>query len=121
MRGLDREWKRLFFALGDHAAMEWPHDPDGDEGSEGGRVYGMAILAKKVDDDAFPLEFETFAAAIGHHPIRIDYERVVPAAEILDHVEAAGAKDMIDFHRKIGAAMRNGGYWAYDADLEVAG
>ena len=101
--------------------MEWPHDPDGEEGSEGGRVYGMAILAKKVEDKAFPLEFEAFAAAVGHHPIRIDHERVVPAADILEHVDAETAEDLIDFHRKVGAAMRSGGFWSYDPAVEVPG
>ena len=30
---------------------DWPHDPDGEEGSEGGRKYGMAIVAKSLHDD----------------------------------------------------------------------
>ena len=35
--------------------MDWPHDPDGDEGSEGRRKYGHAVLAKKIDEEAdFP-------------------------------------------------------------------
>ena len=94
--------------------MEWPHNPDGDEGSEGGRVYGQAVFAKKVDPDTdFPLEFDEFEQRIGHHPIRIDSETIVPAADILAEVDAARAPDMVTFHQLVGQAMRRGGYWTY--------
>ena len=99
--------------------MDWPHDPDGDEGSEGMRKYGMAVFAKKVDEDEdFPLEFEEFAERVGDHPIRINYQRVVPASEILAHVDAETATDMTDFHRKIGRAMREGGFWDFQPVAE---
>lgn len=99
--------------------MEWPHDPDGDEGSEGGRVYGMAILAKKVDRDDFPLDIEAFATEVGHHPIRIDHSRVVPAEDILAEIDAEVAEDIEGFHRLIGTAMREHDYWPYDPAVEV--
>lgn len=98
--------------------MEWPHDPDGDDGSEGMRLYGQAIFAKKVDDDAFPLSVEEFTEEIGHHPIRIDHETVVAAADILANVEPAEFESMVHFHRSIGKAMREFGHWTYDPTVD---
>ena len=100
--------------------MEWPHDPDGDDGSEGGRLYGMAILAKKVERDEFPITLEEFAAEVGHHPIRIDDSRVVSADDILAGVDASVADDLETFHRLVGNAMREYGYWTYDPAAEVS-
>lgn len=99
--------------------MEWPHDPDGDEGSEGGRVYGMAILAKKVDSDDFPLDILELAEDIGHHPIRLDHERVVPAETILNEVDVETVDDLKSFHRAIGRAMRGADLWSYDPGVEI--
>jgi hypothetical protein len=94
--------------------MDWPHDPDGEEGSEGMRKYGMAILAKKLDEEwDFPLSFEEFAAEYGDDPIRINYRTVVPAREILEAVEAEEVEDIVGFHRAVGKAMREGGFWDY--------
>jgi hypothetical protein len=94
--------------------MDWPHDPDGEEGSEGGRKYGLAVFAKKVDEDEdFPLEFAEFAERVGGDPIRINHDEVVPADEIIEHVDAETAEDMTDFHRALGRAMRAGGLWDY--------
>lgn len=100
--------------------MEWPHDPDGEEGSEGGRVYGQAIFAKKVDaDEDFPLDFAEFAESVGHHPIRLDSDKIVPAADILDAVDVEIAETFTEFHQALGAAMREGGFWTYDAQAEA--
>lgn len=94
--------------------MDWPHDPDGEEGSEGMRKYGMAIFAKKIDDEEdFPLDFEAFKADHGDDPIRVNYQTVVPASDILEYVDAEGAEDVVEFHRLIGTAMREGGFWDY--------
>ncbi|WP_331233541.1 DUF5785 family protein [Natronorarus salvus] len=94
--------------------MDWPHDPDGEEGSEGMRKYDMAVFAKKVDeDDDFPLTFSEFEARVGDHPIRINSEKVVPAREILAHVDVEEVEDILEFHRAIGRAMREGGFWDY--------
>ena len=101
--------------------MEWPHDPDSEEGSEGGRLYGHAIFAKKLADMEYPLDIQSFTEAVGHHPIRIDHETVVPAAEILDLVEVAEVDDIQAFHQAVGTAMRSGGYWPYDPSIEVPG
>lgn len=101
--------------------MEWPHDPDGDDGSEGGRVYGMAILAKKVDDEDFPLDIQEFAETVGHHPIRLDHEQVVPAEAILDGVDVEEVEDLESFHRAIGRAMRTSDLWPYDPAVEIPG
>lgn len=100
--------------------MEWPHDPDGEEGSEGGRVYGQAIFAKKIDRDDFPLDIDDLSTAIGHHPIRLDHSRVVPAESILAEVDVDSVPDMEEFHRALGRAMRNGGYWSYDPAVEIS-
>ena len=101
--------------------MEWPHDPDGEEGSEEGRVYGLAIFAKKIDPETdFPLSFEDLAEDVGHHPIRIDSDRVVPAADIIDTVETETVETFTEFHRVLGDAMRNNGYRFYDHAVELS-
>ncbi|PSQ43499.1 hypothetical protein BRD17_05935 [Halobacteriales archaeon SW_7_68_16] len=97
--------------------MDWPHDPDGEEGSEGMRKYGMAIIVKKVDEeDDFPLSAEAFVAAHGDDPIRLNHERVVPLREVFDHVDTEEFENIRDLHRAIGAAMRRGGFWEYAAE-----
>ena len=103
--------------------MDWPHDPDGDEGSEGMRKYGMAIIAKKVDEEGdFPLSAAEFVDEHGDEPIRINHQRVVSMAEIFEHVEAEEFDDIVDMHRKVGDAMRRGDFWDYHpvgADPEI--
>lgn len=101
--------------------MDWPHDPDGEEGSEGGRSYGHAVLVKKVDEEeSFPLSVETFAADYGDHPVRIDHEEVVSVADIVDHVDVDTAEDITEFHQVLGDAMREAGYWPIDVDRVTA-
>jgi len=79
--------------------MDWPHDPDGDEGSEGRRKYGQAVLAKKLDEDEdFPLTREAFVAEFG------------------DHVDQSEYEDFPDFHRAVGEGLREAGYWPYRLD-----
>ena len=68
--------------------MDWPHDPDGEQGSEGRRKYGHAVIAKKVDEEEdFPLSADEFVAEFGDDPVRIDYETVVSVADIFEHVD----------------------------------
>ena len=94
--------------------MDWPHDPDGEEGSEGGRKYGMAILAKRLDEDEdFPLTAEEFLAEHADEPIRINYQRVVSVADIFEHVDKDEFSDIVDFHQAMGRAMRAGDFWDY--------
>ncbi|MCU4925183.1 DUF5785 family protein [Halobacteria archaeon AArc-dxtr1] len=94
--------------------MDWPHDPDGEEGSEGMRKYDMAIIAKKVDEEAdFPLEREAFVAEHGDDPIRINSETVVPMRDIFEYVEPDSFETILDLHRAVGAAMRAGEFWEY--------
>lgn len=103
----------VLFAL---TNMDWPHDPDSDEGSEGMRKYGLAILAKKVDeDDNFPLSKDDFQEAVGHHPIRIDYETVVSVDDIVGPVEVDEFEDLQSFHQTLGDTMREEGYWTYES------
>jgi hypothetical protein len=94
--------------------MDWPHDPDGEKGSEGRRKYGHAVLAKKVDDDDFPITREWYVSEFGDHPVRLDSERVVSVREILDAVDEAEFADFVEFHRAVGRAMRENGLWSYE-------
>jgi len=97
--------------------MEWPHDPDGERGSEGGRKYGHAVLAKKIDEDEnFPLSAEAFLEDVGDHPIRIDDDRVVSVADIFEHVTGSEFEDFPGFHAAVGTAMREAGYWPYELE-----
>jgi hypothetical protein len=91
---------------------DWPHDPDGEKGSEGMRKYGQAILAKKLDENEdFPLEKSTFVEEHGDHPVRLNHERVVSVADIMDLVEEVEFSEMVEFHRAVGRAMREEGMW----------
>lgn len=95
--------------------MDWPHDPDGEEGSEGGRQYGHAVLAKKLDEhEDFPLVKAEFVEEFGDDPIRIDHERVVSVSDIFEHVDVEEFEDILEFHRVVGKAMRSAGYWSYE-------
>lgn len=97
--------------------MDWPHDPDGDEGSEGRRKYGHAILAKKIDEEEdFPLSADEYVDDVGDHPVRIDFERVVSVEEIFDYVDQEEFEDFPEFHRELGRALREAGYWPYELD-----
>ncbi|GAA0301597.1 DUF5785 family protein [Halarchaeum salinum] len=98
----------------DESGRDWPHDPDGEEGSEGGRKYGMAVLSKKVDEgEDFPLQREAFVAEYGDDPVRINYETVVSVADIFEHVEADEYSDKVDFWKQVGDGMRSGDVWDY--------
>jgi len=97
--------------------MDWPHDPDGEQGSEGRRKYGHAVLAKKIDEDEdFPLSAAAYVDEFGDHPVRIDFERVVSVSEIFEHVDQEEFEDFPDFHSTLGEAMREAGYWAYELE-----
>ncbi|MCU4716556.1 DUF5785 family protein [Halapricum hydrolyticum] len=96
--------------------MDWPHDPDGEEGSEGRRKYGHAVLAKKVSEEDFPLTATEYVEQYGDHPVRIDYETVVSVADIFEHVEDEQFETFSEFHRAVGRAMRENGYWPYELD-----
>jgi len=93
---------------------DWPHDPDGEEGSEGRRKYGMAILTKKVDpEEDFPLAADDFLEEYGDDPVRLNHERVVSVREIFEHVVPEEFDDIVSLHRAVGDAMRSGGFWTY--------
>jgi hypothetical protein len=95
--------------------MNWPHDPDGEAGSEGMRKYGHAIIAKKVDEEEdFPLSRDEFVAEHGDEPIRIDSERVVSLGDIFEHVDEEEFDDFVEFHKAVGRAMRGANYWFYE-------
>jgi hypothetical protein len=94
---------------------EWPHDPDGDEGSEGMRKYGQALLAKKLNEEEdFPLSKGEFVEAHGDEPVRLNHERVVSVAEIMAAAEESEFPDIQEFHRAVGRAMRRAGMWEYE-------
>ncbi|MDG5777674.1 DUF5785 family protein [Haloarculaceae archaeon H-GB2-1] len=97
--------------------MDWPHDPDGEEGSEGKRKYGHAVLAKKIDEEEdFPLTADEYVEAYGDHPVRIDYERVVSVADIFEHVDQEEYEDFPDFHKAMGRALRAADLWPYELE-----
>ena len=94
--------------------MDWPHDPDGEAGSEGRRKYGIATIAKKVDEEEdFPLTVEAFVEEYGDDPIRLNHSSVVALREIFEHVDADEFEDIVSMHKGVGKAMREGGYWEY--------
>lgn len=95
--------------------MDWPHDPDGEEGSEGMRKYGHAILAKKIDEDEdFPLSAAEYVEQYGDHPVRINHELVVSVSDIFEGVEQETFADFVEFHQAVGVTMREAGYWNYE-------
>lgn len=97
--------------------MDWPHDPDGEEGSEGRRKYGHAVLAKKIDEDEdFPLTAQEYVDQYGEHPIRIDYETVVSVADIFEYVDQEEFQDFPEFHTCLGQALREADWWPYRLD-----
>ncbi|MFB6162333.1 MAG: DUF5785 family protein [Halococcoides sp.] len=96
--------------------MDWPHDPDGETGSEGRRKYGHAVLVKTVDEDEFPIAVADYLDEYGEYPVRIDADRVVSVADIFDGVEADQIDDIQAFHRTVGDAMREAGYWPLDRE-----
>jgi len=98
--------------------MDWPHDPDGEKGSEGRRSYGHAVLAKKVDDsEDFPFTAAEYVEQYGDHPVRIDYDRVVSVADIFESIDDdAEFQEFPEFHTEVGRAMREAGYWPYRLD-----
>lgn len=94
---------------------DWPHDPDGDEGSEGMRQFDMAVLSKMAGKDEFPIDTETFLEEYGDWPVRINHETVVSVDEIFDGVEAESFETKQDFHRAVGKAMRARDMWDFRA------
>lgn len=93
---------------------DWPHDPDGEQGSEGRRKYGHAVLAKKIDEEEdFPLSAAEYVEEFGEDPVRISHEQVVSVAEIFEHVEKGEFEDFVEFHQTLGETMRENGYWFY--------
>jgi len=95
--------------------MSWPHDPDGEEGSEGGRKYGHAVLAKKIDEEEdFPLTKAEYVDDYGDHPVRMDHETVVSVEEIFADVEEEEFADFVEFHQAVGRALREHDRWFYE-------
>jgi hypothetical protein len=100
--------------------MDWPHDPDGEEGSEGKRKYGQAVLAKKLDEEEdFPLEKTDFVDEHGDEPVRLNHERVVSVAGIFEHVDETEFEDIVAFHRAVGQAMRENDMWELEGEHMV--
>lgn len=53
-----------------YSGTDWPHDPDGEEGNEGGYKYDQAVIAEKVDEgEGSPLDKAAFVEEYGGHPI----------------------------------------------------
>ena len=104
------------------AANDWPHDPDGEEGSEGMRQFGHAIIAKKVDEhEDFPLDKREFVEAHGDDPVRLDHETVVSLRDIFDNVDEDEFEDIVAMHKAVGRAMRRSGQWYYEGADQFVG
>jgi hypothetical protein len=102
--------------------MDWPHDPDGEEGSEGRRKYGHAVVAKKIDEaEDFPLDVPAFVEEYGDDPVRIDSETVVPLREVFEGVDAETVDDFTTLHTLLGEAMRANGNWFYEGSEAFVG
>lgn len=96
--------------------MDWPHDPDGDEGSEGGRKYGLAVIAKKLEDDDFPITKDDCLEAFGDHPIRLDADEVVAASTLLESMEPGPFETREELLTAVGESMRAGGHWTFEVE-----
>lgn len=95
--------------------MDWPHDPDGERGSEGMRKFGHAVIVKKVDEEeSFPLEKAEFVAEYGDDPVRMDHETVVSLAEVFEYVSEDRFGDLVAFHQAVGDGLRDSPYWQYN-------
>lgn len=98
---------------------DWPHDPDDEDGSEGMRKYGQAIVAKKVDEgEDFPLDVSEFVSEHGDEPIRISYERVVSLEDVFSGIDDDELEDIQTMNQRVGESMRENGYWEYDPEAE---
>lgn len=94
--------------------MDWPHDPDGDEGSEEGRKYGLAVIAKKLDDDRFPMTRSDCLEQFGDHPIRLDADTVESAETLLEHMDEGPFETREALLAAAGESMRAGGHWTFE-------
>jgi len=106
--------------MADASTGDWPHDPDGEKGSEGMRNFDMAVLSKMVEEDEFPLEKADFVEEFGDWPVRINHKTVVSVAEIFEDVEEDSFENKIEFHRSVGRAIRRTGLWEYRPEPESA-
>ena len=101
---------------------DWPHDPDGEQGSEGRRKYGHAVLAKKIDEsEDFPVRAGDYVDEYGDHPVRLDEETVVSVADVFEGIDDDETfEDFVAFHEAVGRAMRDGGLWTYEGSQAFA-
>ncbi|MGM0398751.1 MAG: DUF5785 family protein [Halobacteriota archaeon] len=106
--------------MADTTAQDWPHDPDGEKGSEGMRNFDMAVLSKMVEEDEFPLQKAEFVEEFGDWPVRINHKTVVSVADIFEDVEEESFENKVEFHRSVGRAIRKTGLWEYMPDAEPA-
>lgn len=93
----------------------WPIDPDGKEGSNGGRRYDMAVLSKFEPATAFPMTAETFLERHGEKPVRMNHRTVRSVAELFEALSVDRFETKTEFHRAVGDAIRSGGGWEYGA------
>lgn len=95
---------------------EWPIDPDGEQGSNGGRRYDMAILSKFEPASAFPMAAETFLERHGEKPVRMNHRTVQSVADLFETLPVEAFETKTDFHKSVGAAIRSGDGWEYGPD-----
>ncbi|ARS88722.1 DUF5785 family protein [Natrarchaeobaculum aegyptiacum] len=95
-------------------SSDWPHDPDGEQGSEGMRKFDMRIIADKVDEaEDFPMDVVEFVEEHGDDPIRINHQKVVAMSDIFEYIDDEEFETILDMHKAVGAAMREGDFWDY--------
>ncbi|MFB6124355.1 MAG: DUF5785 family protein [Halanaeroarchaeum sp.] len=106
--------------MADASDRDWPHDPDGEKGSEGMRKFDMAVLSKMTDEEEdFPLQKAAFVEEYGDWPVRINHKKVVSVADIFDDVEEDAFENKVEFHRAVGRAIRKTGLWDYPPEIEA--
>lgn len=96
--------------------MDWPHDPDGEAGSEGRRKYGLAVFAKKLADMDFPVTREACLETFGDDPIRLDHERVIPASDVLEGIDTGSYESREELLGALGSRMRERGQWSFERE-----
>ena len=97
-------------------AGDWPFDPDGEDGSDGLRRFGMAVLSGLEPKSAFPMSAETFLDRHGKKPVRVNYQTVVSVADLLDGLDGETFETKTAFHRAVGERIRARGDWEYTVE-----
>lgn len=95
---------------------------DRDEASERMRTYGLAVVARKVDEEDTLPQFVADAERVDIYPIRLNVARVEVAGDNPEDVDAVTAGITQSFLCSFGRAMRPGGFWgSHPAEASASG